>query len=386
MNRFTLRTIVAAGLLGWLFAPAARAAESIATILSTNTICKEPGRYIGWPTIGKTRRGELLVVFSGDRDAHVCPFGVTQLVRSRDNGQTWSEPVTINNTPLDDRDAGIIETKSGALVVSWFTSLAFDNPGQVNWQKLPPETLASWKRHIGKVGPETREEWLGNWTRRSTDGGKTWEKPVKQIVSAPHGPIALRDGRLLYVGRGAYEGKPVMGVEESRDEGKSWQYVATVPIAPDDKVETYWEPHMVELKDGKLVAMFRVEPKDRAQSFLRQSESADGGKTWTVTHKTPIWGLPPHVIQLKNDWLLVVYGVRRPPYSERACLSQDGGKTWDVEHEITLRPALNGDLGYPSSVQLDDGSILTVYYQVDQAGEKTSLLSTHWKLNGQTGN
>ncbi len=127
--------------------------------------------------------------------------------------------------------------------------------------------------------------------------------------------------------------------------------------------------------------MVRAEPKDRSQTFLRQTESTDGGKTWTTTHKTPIYGYPPHLLQLKNGWLLVAYGVRREPFGEHACLSKDGGKTWDVEHEITLRTAPNSDLGYPSSVQLEDGSILTVYYQIDQAGEKTSLLSTHWKLN-----
>ena len=53
-------------------------------------ICRQPGRYIGWPTIARTAQGELLVVFSGDREAHVCPFGKTQLVRSRDGGKTWS--------------------------------------------------------------------------------------------------------------------------------------------------------------------------------------------------------------------------------------------------------------------------------------------------------
>jgi Neuraminidase (sialidase) len=140
------------------------------------------------------------------------------------------------------------------------------------------------------------------------------------------------------------------------------------------------EPHVVELKDGKLVAMIRAEPKDHTQTFLRQTESTDSGKTWSVTHKTPIYGYPPHLIRLRNDWLLVVYGVRREPFGEHACLSKDGGKTWDVENEITLRTAPNGDLGYPSSVQLEDGSILNVYYQVQQAGEKTSLLSTHWTL------
>lgn len=66
---------------------------------STGVICKQPGRYIGWPTIVRTSKGELIVTFSGDRDAHVCPWGKTQMVRSRDNGKTWSDVVTINNTP-----------------------------------------------------------------------------------------------------------------------------------------------------------------------------------------------------------------------------------------------------------------------------------------------
>lgn len=52
-----------------------------ADCLWTRVICKQPGRYIGWPTIASRQTGELLVVFSGDRDAHVCPWGKTQLVR-----------------------------------------------------------------------------------------------------------------------------------------------------------------------------------------------------------------------------------------------------------------------------------------------------------------
>jgi Neuraminidase (sialidase) len=256
----------------------------------------------------------------------------------------------------------------------------------LKWQKLPPELLDSWQRHLGKISPETIVAYLGNWTRRSVDGGKSWEKPVKTISSAPHGPIQLHDGRLLYVGLSAHEKTPKLGAEESRDDGRSWQYLAEIPVAEEDQRDPEWrvrlqdEPHVVELADGRLVAMIRAEPKDLAQAFLRQSESSDGGRTWTVTHRTPIYGYPPHLLRLKNDWLLVTYGVRRAPYGEHACISKDGGKTWDVEHEITLRAGLSGDLGYPSSVQLDDGSILTVYYQIAQPGEKTSLLSTHWKL------
>ena len=76
-------------------------------IIDSKVICEQPGRYIGWPTIGKAPDGELLVVFSGDRDAHVDPFGRTFLMRSGDCGQTWGDPELINDTPLDDRDTGL---------------------------------------------------------------------------------------------------------------------------------------------------------------------------------------------------------------------------------------------------------------------------------------
>ena len=88
-----------------------------AEILSKQIICQEPGRYIGWPTIARTRADELIVVFSGDRDGHICPWGKMEMVRSADDGETWTEPVVIRNTPLDDRDAGLLETSAGVLRV-----------------------------------------------------------------------------------------------------------------------------------------------------------------------------------------------------------------------------------------------------------------------------
>ena len=347
--------------------------NSNAEIISTRVICKQAGKYIGWPSITQTSSGEILVVFSGNRDAHVCPFGITQMIRSRDNGKTWSDPETINNTPLDDRDAGILETKNKTLLVSWFTSLAFD-------KKKYYDNHPTWRRHADKLGEETKKYWIGNWTRRSINGGQSWEEPVKQQVSAPHGPIELSDGRLLYVGTAYVNGEKIMGVEQSTDDGQTWQLISSIPLSNEDRITVSHEPHVVELKNGKLLAMFRYNPTDRSQSYLRQSESKDGGKTWTVSHKTDIWGYPPHLIQLKNDWLLVSYGVRREAYGEKACISKDGGKTWETGKEIMINPAINSDLGYPASIQLKDGSILTVYYQIDEKGEKTSLMCTHWRL------
>ena len=370
-----------------------------ATIIETKLVCKEPGkykisgykiddnghlvsanqvlepnRYLGWPTITKMKSGELIIAYSGDRDSHVCPWGKTKIIRSTDNGKTWSLPITITNTPLDDRDAGIIETKEGTLLVSWFTSLAFNSP---SWKSV----YERYARVGEKISKETRDKWLGNWTKRSVDGGKTWFEPSKTVATAPHGPIQLRDGRILYVGTGNWNGKFSVIVEQSDDDGITWKVVSTIP-SKDYPMSGLSEPHVVELRNGKLIAMVRHEPQDR-NCYLLQSESNDGGKTWTPLHQTNIWGYPPHLIELDNGWLVVAYGYRKDPYGERACISRDEGKTWEIDNEIILTSAPNAVLGYPACVQLDVGSILTVYYQQDVPGEPTSLFTTHWKIEAK---
>ena len=351
--------------------------EKAAVILSTRVICKQPGRYIGWPTIVRTKSGELLAVFSGDRDAHVCPLGKTQMIRSSDNGKTWSKPETINDTPADDRDAGIIQTQKGTLVVSWFTSVAFERKSQ-------------YSKQAKALTPELRKKWLGNWVRRSEDNGKTWGVYINSHVSAPHGPIELADGTLMYVGKNYVVGNPggkrpapekMLAASVSTDDGKTWNISGYIPVPDHVKpgAEDFHEPHVVETDPGKLVALFRHHGEP-GKYYLWQTESTDSGKTWTPLHQIKIWGYPPHLTKLANGWLLVVYGRRKKPFSERACISRDNGKSWDVENEITLAEAPNSDLGYPASVQLDDGSIYTIYYQIDKKGEKTSLMATHWKL------
>ncbi len=81
--------------------------------------------YHGWPTVARLDTGELLVVVSAGREHHVCPFGQVHLLRSSDNGQSWTGPEILANGPLDDRDAGILQTRGGTVLVNWFTSIAW---------------------------------------------------------------------------------------------------------------------------------------------------------------------------------------------------------------------------------------------------------------------
>lgn len=349
-----------------------------AEIIWTKVLSKQPGRYMGWPTVCLRKNGELLVVLSGDRDEHICPWGKVQMVRSSDLGDTWGPPVTICNTQLDDRDAGILELLNGDLLVAWFTSLAYRASIRDRSKLKSGSIQEQWFLHDEKIPQAVKEEGLGSFTIRSSDGGKTWEKPVRTTGSTPHGPILLKDGRLLYVGRHFNKDRTIISVEESRDQGRSWQKLSEIcPLPEEDAPNMFHEPHAVEVNDGRIVAQIRYHGKDRC---MRQAESSDGGKTWSVMKATPLAGLPPHLIQLKNGRLLTVYGRRFDAFGEYACLSDDQGRTWDVANEIKLAGHFNGDLGYPASVELPDGSILTVYYQAEREGEKTCLMGTMWRV------
>ena len=371
-------------------------------ILESKVICRQAGRYIGWPTIGRTPGGEVIAVFSGDRDAHVDPFGKTFLVRSSDGGKTWSDPELVNDTPLDDRDTGLCICRDGALVVSWFTSL-YDEESYM--RRCPQGEEDRWRAHLANVTRADIVAWggerivngryqLGCWIRRSVDGGRTWQDPVRVPPTAPHGPIELSDGRLMFVGvdtvqgRGEREGSIVAA--ESPDQGATWSVIGRTNMYPEYEgdapggVAYLCEPHVVEVAPGKLRAMARHEEvphgSDRQRCVLWQFTSDDGGHTWTEPRPTQILGKPPHLTRLLDGRLLVTYGYRHEPYGERACLSRDGGKTWDYENEIVLRDdAPSGDLGYPASVDMGDGTVLTVYYQQDAPGEKTCLMTTHWE-------
>ena len=376
-----------------------------AKIHENKVICKEPGNYLAWPTIGRKTDGELLVVFSGDREAHRCPYGKNQMIRSQDSGETWSDPVTINNSPMDDRDTGLLVTKSGTIVISWFTGESRSNLDQY-WELIPDHKLDSWRRHVDKLTEETIERWHGSWTRRSTDDGVSWESAVHSIGKTPHGPIQLKDGRLLFVGITKEKdlGVRTLVSVESTDDAQSWRLIGTVPVPAEHQNDVpYNEPHVVELANGNLVSMWRFQPnrynyenhtchidtkghcscgKDPKEHYMQQSESIDGGFTWTEAHPTPIWGYPPHLIRLRNDSLLATYGVRQIPYGQRACLSVDGGETWDIDNEIILRDdGPDGNLGYPATIELNSGEFLTVYYQAEERRGKTCIMATRWSLS-----
>lgn len=350
-------------------------------VLETKVISHEPRLYHGWPTVARRRNGQLCVVCSGGREAHVCPFGRVELMVSHDEGQNWGWPQVLLDSAIDDRDAGIVETARGSLLVTSFTSLAYEPIlEKAQGSAWPVERLKAWQAAHNRLSPDQRRAELGQWMIRSTDGGVTWSARYSSIVNSPHGPFQLADGRLLYPGVELWAPGRRVGVCESVDDGKTWRWLADIPARPGDGAQNYHELHGVETADGRIVVQIRNHNRANSNETL-QTQSSDGGKTWSEPHPIGVWGLPSFLLRLKNGQLLMTYGHRRAALGNQARLSTDHGRTWS-EPLIISGDGPSGDLGYPSTAELDDGSLLTVWYEVMKGSPRAVLRQARWRLTG----
>lgn len=289
-------------------------------------------RYQAWPTVARDEKGVLYVAASGHRLGHICPFGKNYLYISRDEGQSWEGPVIANDTYLDDRDGGLCAWGDGELLLSWFN--------------LRPES----------------------YENRTTDHAAACNVPMSQAARAFWKELPAEDKR------------PGSFVKRSCDGGKTWEKLGLVPDG--EGVDRSWvhEPDVTELPDGTLLGALRVSPKRFVgDNTVYLTRSCDGGVTWSVPQPTDFCGTPPHFLRHRSGALVMTYSRRVAPNGQRGKISYDDGVTWS--EELVIGPeSPDWDHGYPSTVELSDGSLLTVYYQKFPGDSYNSILSTRWTL------
>lgn len=374
----------------WPLLVATALSAQTAHVLETKTITPAEEPYAGWSTVARRANGELWVTWSGGRDGHVCPMGQVRAMTSRDDGATWTYPRVLLDSPTDDRDSGVLETAKGTLLVTTFTSLAYEDhlaksvmympvAGKSSAMRpMPPEVIARWQATQKRLTADERQAELGEWVLRSTDGGLNFSARIATIVNSPHGPLQLKDGRILYIGKELWTKNQRIGAVESKDDGLSWNWLSEIPGRPGDDVERdYHELHAVESDDGRIVAQIRHQGKVD-KNWTLQTESTDGGKTWTIP-RAITFGIPSQLLKLRDGRLLMTYGHRRLPFGNQARLSTDHGRTWS-EPMIVSGDGTVSDLGYPSTVELADGTLLTVWYENMKGLDRAVLRQAKWQL------
>ncbi|MBO5397247.1 MAG: exo-alpha-sialidase [Clostridia bacterium] len=342
-------------------------------IVMTNT--ESHHAYFAWPTIAKLQNGRICVGASGYRVEHICPFGKGVLAFSDDNGETYSKPVPIFDTVLDDRDVGLcVFGKSGLIATSFNNTLQFQRENM-------PQTEECFN-YINSVSAEDEKRDLGVSFRISHDCGETWSKIYKSPISSPHGPTVLRDGTVLWVGR-------IQGIHNHIEahridtETGEMTFVGDMGIYKYEEFkDTYfYEPHAIELPDGRIICHLRVENKDETLFTLYQSESSDGGVTWTKPRQIigDKSGAPGHIFMHSSGTLITTVSHRDRPYGIWAFLSRDNGKTWSDEYVI-FEGKDTDDLGYPSTIELPDGSMITAFYTRENDFVPAVIMQQKWAL------
>lgn len=315
------------------------------------------GGFVGWVSPIRLKNGEWLIGFSAGywhaspptplryspatiseyrklglpADVAAPTGGRALIVRSTDQGKTWSKPTVLLETPDDDRHPAFAELPDGTLVCSLFTY-----PG-------------------GESGVYVKHPELAHRTAiiRSFDHGKTWEEEVIRLPSPfisdeTNGPmVLLKDGSILLTISGAPQagGPAQAAVFTSQDRGATWKLLST--IQADHNLD---EANATQLPDGKMILVARPEGDI--------SWSSDQGRTWTkpVTFGMRLYA--PSLYSLRDGTLVCLHGSYKPGHGGlRLIFSRDGGETW-------IAPApdygflVDNCYGYGKATELPDGTLL----------------------------
>jgi hypothetical protein len=258
---------------------------------------------------------------------------------------------------------------------------------------------------------------------RSIDGGQTWSAPaaIAAICDCsiyPGSLTTLRDGRILLNWSCYRDGDTQMWREPqfsiSTDQGETWSTPHSYPFA-DHTSSTCLRHPIVELSNADWVCPFYdrtvlynpqtdtitpfgdgrnhgmvpiVEtpqstlisgapqtqapvPVGKPGNMVRGLRSTDNGQTWQTLNVFPHFGVAGYDLTvLANDWIVftsIVYGVGVDgEFAYELALSQDDGQTWGFDRAVEIyNPGRRiGGRGWPRTVQIDDQTLGTLFYDL----------------------
>lgn len=326
-------------------------------IIAVDNVC-------AWPNLTLMPDGSITALIF-NRPSHGQEEGNAVCYASSDGGRTWQlRGVPAPNEPGTNRmnlAAGL--SNDGALV-----------------------TLVS-----GWGGKDFREYILPVVVCRSADGGKTWTRNGSLVLPdgepglIPFGDIVRLGGKTLAVSAYGYinrQSKPAY-LLFSHDDGYSWGDAVPMGKFGDGPgvYNDFNEVAPLRIRSNRWLAAVRTNRNRDMQLIV----SEDEGKTWRISPELSNGGLtrrsehPGHLLRLRDGRILLTYGIRWGVHGVGTRVSADDGRTWGAP----MIPMYygGGDGGYPSSVQLSDGTIVTAYYcSANENHPRYHMGVIRWKL------
>ena len=276
-------------------------------------------------------------------DGGVLCIDAKNTLSSTDEGRTWSStPLFAEAAKFNvSNERALLRTREGVIISAWMNGAERKEPKGWHWG----EPGVDWKAFV-----------LPTYSRRSTDDGKTWEKPV--LLSTPwcgciHSMIQMKSGRIVLVGQEIipqWRHATVMWVSD--DLGKSWQRgdMLDYGVGTHDHAGSL-EGTVIERKDGSLYLLLRTE-----SGFLWEATSRDGLK-WTGLKQTKIAAVTccPQMARLSDGRLTLLWNAppRHDPKSGSSrvelslAFSEDEAATWSKPVIVAANYVPGGRVSYP---------------------------------------
>ncbi|MCL2832752.1 MAG: glycoside hydrolase [Treponema sp.] len=366
-------------------------------ILDRKTIYRD-GEYVSFPNLAWIDENTLACFFRHAKErqkewgkhTHIDPSAKDVFIVSHDNGRTFESVMhSVLDDDMSEQDPCVTVLSSGRIIITCF-----------RWQIVPlGDGVKIWGKELyGRYGRTREGFWdsfnIGFNVNISDDKGKTWRNlPV--ILPEGYVPGSAVRGNIVELPGGFQSGVPQSGglqsetcllmpfygakyigalascgLMQSTDNGETWSFLCETAC---DREKNFLEPNLFRTKSEKLISMYRTQTDflkpgvDFEDTYLNMhiSVSSDGGKTFGPVKEIPsIFASSPfHALQLKSGKVFISYGYRKKPFGIRGKICSCELEDLESSPEIIFcDDAPNGDLGYPHSIQLKDGSILLSYY------------------------
>lgn len=326
--------------------------ESTAPVIVTRYVAID--WVCAWPNLTKLHDGTIVAsIFNSICIPHGWGEGDVECWATKD-GLTWSKrgmPAPHEKSANRMNVAAGTATNGDLIVLSAGYALKKNDKGRV-------------------MGTEA----LRSWICRSSDGAATWTIDKESFPLPPEGwsrympfgdIMPGADGALraaCYAGDGTTNRHAF--ILRSDDDGKTWVKQARIGNDNDKpSLPNLSEPAIFHLGSGRWLAAVR-NCQGKTHQGLHLYRSEDDGQTWVLSianiMKAGQW--PGHLMRLKDGRVLLTTGNRiSGQYGVVARLSADEGETWSEPLSL-VNDLIFADCGYPSSVQMRDGKVLTAYY------------------------
>ena len=305
----------------------------------------EMRRMTGIPSIAVSRKsGRLWATWYAGETKGEDSNNYCVLATSADGGRTWKEVLYVDPDGSGPRRAFDPEV--------WISP-----DGKLRWfwtERIAPLELETKVRNSGCLADPRNDELMMMTLDAEAEpkpGAVSATKIGRGVMMCK--PTVLRDGRwLLPV---AHWQEDPSGCFLSTRDGRTFESAGGIRVPK--ALRQYEEHQCVERKDGSLLCYLR------GKSGLLRSESADGGRTWSVASSFDVRHTASRFFLRRlasGRMLLVKHGPIGEDVGRRqltAFLSEDEGRTWKGGLELDVRSGAS----YPDGDQAADGTIFVTY-------------------------